>query len=37
MYKYNVKPYIIFMLCNQAIMGIALDHLYKNFEKKIFI
>ena len=33
-YKYNVKPYIIFMLCTQAIMGIALEKLYKNLSKK---
>ncbi len=34
MYKYSVKPYIIFMLSNQAIMGIALEYLYKNLNKK---
>ena len=34
MYKYNIKPYIIFMICNQAIMGIALEHLHKNLKKK---
>lgn len=33
LYKYNIKPYIIFMLCNQAIMGIALQLLYKNINK----
>lgn len=34
MYKYNIKPYVIFMLSNQAIMGTALEHLYKNLNKK---
>jgi len=34
MYKYNIKPYIIFMISNQAIMGIALEYLYKNLNKK---
>ena len=30
LYEYNIKPYIILMLCTQAIMGIALQLLYKN-------
>ena len=37
-YKYNIKPYIILMLCTQAIMGLALEKLYKNLPtKKIYI
>ena len=32
LYEYGIKPYIIFMLCTQAIMGIALQLLYKNIE-----
>lgn len=32
-YKYNIKPYVIFMLCTQAIMGIVLQLLYKNIPK----
>lgn len=32
LYEYNIKPYIILMLCTQAIMGIALQLLYKNVE-----
>lgn len=31
-YEYKIKPYIIFMLSNQAIMGIALQLLYNNLK-----
>lgn len=34
LYKYNIKPYIIFMLSNQAIMGLTLEYLYKNIKDK---
>lgn len=33
-YEYNIKPYIILMLCTQAIMGIALQLLYNNLDSK---
>ena len=32
LYEYGIKPYIILMLCTQAIMGTALQILYKNIE-----